>query len=285
MALFHAVSAFNNAGFDLMGGFKSLTDYVADPVVSLTIAALIVLGGIGFTVIFDLTRRPGLCRLTLHSKVVLSLTFALIAGGTLAFWLLERHNPQTLGRLSPGGQFLASLFQSITPRTAGFNTVDMTALHPATWLFLIVLMFIGASPGSTGGGVKTSTVGILLATVWATIRGETDTVMFRRRIPAELVRRSLTIITLAALLLLTATMVAAHTEPFPIIRLLFEATSAFGTVGLTTGITPELSVTGRILMILLMYTGRVGPLTLAAAVAARQKQTPIRHAEERVLVG
>lgn len=284
-SLFHAVSAFNNAGFDLMGGFRNLTGYVTDPLVSLTVSALIVLGGIGFTVISEVRRRASFSRLSLHSKLVLTVTAALIAAGTLAFWLLERNNPATLGRLSLGSQLLASLFQSITPRTAGFNTVDMTALHPSTWILLIMLMFIGASPGSTGGGVKTSTVGILLATVWATVRGETDTVIYRRRIPADIVRRSLAIVTLALLLLLAVTMILTWTDHVLTIRLLFEATSAFGTVGLSTGLTPELSQTGRILMILLMYTGRVGPLTLAAAVAARQKQQRLREAEERVMVG
>lgn len=284
-SLFHSVSAFNNAGFDLMGGFRNLTGYVTDPLVSLTISALIVLGGIGFTVISEVRRRRDFHKLSLHSKLVLTFTAVLIAGGALGFWLLERQNPATLGRLPLGGQLLASLFQSITPRTAGFNTVDLSALYPSTWMLLIMLMFIGASPGSTGGGVKTSTIGVLLATVWAAIRGEPDTVLFRRRIPADTIRRSLAIVTLALLLLLVTTMILSRTEQFLTIRLLFEATSAFATVGLTTGITPELSATGRILMILLMYTGRVGPLTLAAAIATRLKQQRLREAEERVMVG
>lgn len=284
-SLFHSISAFNNAGFDLMGGFRSLTRYVSDPVVSLTVSGLIVLGGIGFTVMFDLSRKRKLDKLTLHSKLVLALTAVLIVVGAVAIWAFERNNPRSFGHLTPGAQFLAALFQSITPRTAGFNTVHISVLRPSTWILMIVLMFIGASPGSTGGGVKTSTVGILLATVWATVRGEPDTVVFKRRVSPEVIRRALTIITLAIMLLLVATMILTHMEKFLTVRLLFEATSAFSTVGLTTGITPQLTPGGRILMILLMYTGRVGPLTLAAAVATRQKQHRVRHAEERVMVG
>jgi trk system potassium uptake protein TrkH len=180
---------------------------------------------------------------------------------------------------------LAAIFQSITPRTAGFNTVNMSALRSSTWILMIVLMFIGASPGSTGGGVKTSTIGVIFATVLAAIRGDAVTVIFRRRISAELVRRSLAIVTLASLLLLVTTMLLTFTEKFSPVQLLFEATSAFGTVGLTTGITTKVSDIGRVLLIALMYTGRVGPLTLAAAIAARQKQHRTRLAEGRVLVG
>ncbi|MGE5509482.1 MAG: potassium transporter TrkG [Chitinophagales bacterium] len=161
----------------------------------------------------------------------------------------------------------------------------LKALHPSTWILMIVLMFIGASPGSTGGGVKTSTSGILFATVWATVRGDGDTALFRRRIPAEVVRRALAIVSLASILLLVTTMILTFSEKFTPVRLLFEATSAFGTVGLTTGITTRLSDLGPWLMIGLMYTGRVGPLTLAAAIAARQRQHQTRLAEERVLVG
>lgn len=284
-SLFHAVSAFNNAGFDVLGGFRNLTPYVEDPVISLTISALIVLGGLGYTVIFDLTRKRQVDKLTVHSKLVISITLALITLGAGLIWLFEHNNPQTLGSLSPTGQLLAAIFQSITPRTAGFNTVNMSALRSSTWILMIVLMFIGASPGSTGGGVKTSTIGVIFATVLAAIRGDADTVIFRRRISAELVRRSLAIVTLASLLLLVTTMLLTFTEKFSPVQLLFEATSAFGTVGLTTGITTKVSDIGRVLLIALMYTGRVGPLTLAAAIAARQKQHRTRLAEGRVLVG
>ncbi|MDI6869976.1 MAG: TrkH family potassium uptake protein [Bacillota bacterium] len=284
-SIFHAVSAFNNAGFDLMGSFRSLTAYATDPVVTLTVMALVVTGGIGFTVITDVAQKRRFRQLTLHSKVVLVVTAFLLFFGALTIWLLERRNPLTIGGLGPGGQFLASLFQAVTPRTAGFNTIDIAAMYSSTWVFLIILMFIGASPGSTGGGVKTTTVGVLLATVWSTIRGDDDVVVMQRRIPLDIVRRALTIVSLAIMVLLVAAMVLWHTEHLAMIRLMFEATSAFGTVGLTTGITPTLSAGGRLMIIALMFTGRVGPLTLAAAIAARQKPAHFREPEGRIMVG
>ncbi|MGE5577728.1 MAG: TrkH family potassium uptake protein [Syntrophothermus sp.] len=284
-SLFHSVSAFNNAGFDLMGNFLSLTRYVADPLVSLTIAGLIIFGGLGFTVILGIYRKRRFSRLSFHAKLVLIITVVLLALGTIVILALEYGNNATIGRLSFGDKLLASFFQSVTPRTAGFNTVDIGKMRSASLFFLIMLMFIGASPASTGGGIKTTTAGVLLLAVWSMVRGNRDVEALHRRIPGEIVLRALTVAILAMLLLVGATMLLSITEPFEFLKILFEATSAFATVGLTTGITPSLSAAGKILIIILMYSGRVGPMTVAVAVANRQKVAPIRHPEEKVVVG
>lgn len=286
LSVFHSVSAFNNAGFDLMGGFHSLQAYAVDPLVNLTVSGLIILGGLGFTVLFELGGRSIRHPLSLHTRLVLSVTGVLLGVGTVLFWLLERHNLHSLGRLTLGGQLLASFFHSVTARTAGFATLNLAVLHPSTLLLLAILMFVGASPGSTGGGVKTSTVGVLLATVWATVHGSgDDVVVLGRRIPPELVRRALAIVVLAVLALLATALLLTATEKQPAFDLLFETISAFGTVGLTTGLTPSLSPVGRLLLVLLMFVGRVGPLTLAASIATRCKSPGLRHAEGRVMVG
>lgn len=284
-SLFHAVSAFNNAGLDLMGDFQSLTRYVTDPLVSLTIAGLIISGGLGFTVILGINRRRRFSRLSFHAKLVLIITAVLLVTGTLVILMLEYGNNATIGRLNFGGKLLASFFQSVTPRTAGFNTVDIGKMRGATLFFMIMLMFIGASPASTGGGIKTTTAGVLLLAVWSMVRGKHDVEALHRRIPGEIILRALTVAVLAMLLLVGVTMLLSITEPFEFLKILFEATSAFGTVGLSMGITPSLSVWGKILIMLLMYSGRVGPMTVAVAVANRQKVAPVRYPEEKVVVG
>lgn len=284
-SLFHAVSAFNNAGFDLMGGFRSFTSFVGNPLVSLTIAGLLIIGGLGFSVLIELVHLRSFRDLSLHAKLVLVTTAVLLLTGISLILMLEWNNPRTLGHLPFGVRLLASFFQSATPRTAGFNTLDIGSLRPATLLILIVLMFIGASPGSTGGGVKTTTVGTLVATVWSTVRGQEEIGFFERRIPVELVLRALTIVSLSLGLLLAVTLGLTIVEPFPFLSLLFEATSAFGTVGLSTGITPYLSKAGRVLLIVLMYTGRLGPLTLTVAMAHHGRAVAVKHPEERIIVG
>ncbi|MDI3281249.1 MAG: TrkH family potassium uptake protein [Bacillota bacterium] len=284
-SLFHAVSAFNNAGFDLMGGFRSLTAFVANPLVSLTIAGLLIIGGLGFSVLIEVLHLRSFRCLSLHAKLVLITTALLLLTGLVAVLTLEWGNPRTLGPLPFGVRLLASFFQAATPRTAGFNTLEIGSLRPATLLVLIVLMFIGASPGSTGGGVKTTTVGTLVATVWATVRGQEEIGFFQRRIPVESVLRALAIVVLSLCFLLAVTLALTIVEPFPFLSLLFEATSAFGTVGLSTGITPYLSKAGRVLLIVLMYTGRLGPLTLTVAMAHRGKAVAVKHPEEKIIVG
>ena len=282
LGIFHSISAFNNAGFDLMGGFRSLTGYAGDVSVNLTIALLIILGGLGFTVLVDLGRPR---RFTLHAKVVLATTAILIVAGTALVYLLEFRNPDTLGRL-PGWQgVLAAFFQSVTPRTAGFNTLDTSRLLDPTLMLLIALMFIGASPGGTGGGIKTTTFVAPMAVIVAMLRGRPDPELFWRRLPPVVVYKAVTIALVAVAFVVTMATALAFTERVEFIQALFEVTSAFGTVGLSTGITPSLSTVGRIIIMLTVFTGRVGLLTMAFALTHRQQPANFRFPEERIMIG
>ncbi|MCL6615426.1 MAG: Trk family potassium uptake protein, partial [Firmicutes bacterium] len=289
MGIFHGVSAFCNAGFDVMGRltgpFSSFTSYVRDPVVSLTVCALIVTGGIGFPVIQELYRYRKTYRLSLHAKLVLKVTAALIILGTAAIFLFEYNNPATMRPLGLGGKILSALFQSITPRTAGFSTLNIGAMRLGTLFLLIMLMFIGASPSSTGGGIKTTTFGVLLATVIATIRGYEEVEIGKRRLPKDLIFKALTIAVLALALVITVALILTFTEKATFIQILFEVTSAFGTVGLSTGITPNLTDPARILIILTMFIGRLGPLTVAVALAQRRRSGRVEYIEDRVMIG
>ncbi|MTV50405.1 Trk family potassium uptake protein [Heliobacillus mobilis] len=281
---FHAISAFCNAGFDLFGGFRGITGYVEDPVVTLTISTLIILGGLGFTVIAETYRFREIKRFSLHTRLVWLMTIALVIIGSVSVFLLELNNPKTLGILSWSGKLLASYFQGVTPRTAGYNTLAILDLRPATQFFMVILMFIGASPGSTGGGIKTTTLATLLAAVWSMRNGKIDVGIMERRIPPDNVYKAIGIAVLSGLLVMMVTMLLTISENANFLALLFEATSAFGTVGLTMGLTPNLSDFGRILIALTMFAGRVGPLTLAVALN-NGEPSKIRYPEERVMVG
>lgn len=283
--VFHSISAFNNAGFDLFGGFRSLTGYVEDVTVNICITASIILGGLGFGVVVELVQYAKGARryLTLHAKMVLLMTGLLVVGGTALIFALESHN--ALLNLSPKGKFLASFFQAVTPRTAGYNTLDVAHLRPATQFLLILFMFTGASPGSTGGGIKTTTLGILGVFVWSFARGRADVEVFRRRLAREQIYKAFTIISISLLLVVTVSFLLSMTERASFLAVLFETVSAFGTVGLSTGLTPELSVPGRILIALTMFLGRVGPLTVAFAAAQARSRSSLRYPEEKIMVG
>lgn len=282
---FHAVSLFNNAGFDIFGDYRSLTLYVSDPVVNLTAIMLIIFGGLGFVVMSDILEYRKKRKLSLHSKVVLSMTGALIVLGTIVLFIFEFTNPLTLGSLDWGGKIFASLFQAVTPRTAGMNTLDYTALRQATVFFTIILMFIGASPGSTGGGIKTTTFTVLVGAVISMIRGREDIVFFRYRLAKDRIFKALTITILSLTLVIVVTMVLATIEDQPFLKLLFEATSAFGTVGLSVGVTPELSHMGKAIIILTMFAGRLGPLTLAYALGPGTEKELYRYPEGKITIG
>lgn len=281
-AIFHSISAFNNAGFALPPNFANLAPYVTDITINLTITTLIIIGGIGFIVIADILQHR---RLSLHSKVALLTTLCLIIGGTFLVLALEYQNPKTIGTMILPHKILASYFQAVTPRTAGFNTVDMGRMIPATLLLTMLLMFIGASPGGTGGGIKTTTFSLIISTIWATLRGCKDTIMFNRRIPAETVRRAFTITILSAAVIILAVFFLGNVEKFSILDLTFETFSAFGTVGLSTGITPYLSSVGKIIIIMTMFIGRVGPLTLLLALSMEQKEPRIEPPKEGISIG
>lgn len=282
---FHAVSLFNNAGFDIFGEYRSLTKYASDPMVNLTAMLLIITGGLGFIVLSDLMEYHKKRKLSLHSKVVLSMTGTLIAVGTIVIFIFEFSNTKTLGSMNFGGKILSSFFQAVTPRTAGANTLDYTALRQATMFFTIILMFIGASPGSTGGGIKTTTFTTLVGAALAMIRGREDIVFFRHRLGKDRIFKALTITLISLGLVIIVTMVLSMTEKQPFLFLLFEATSAFGTVGLSIGVTPELSAVGKIVIVLTMFAGRLGPLTLAYALGPRTEKELYRYPEGKITIG
>jgi len=281
-AIFHSISAFNNAGFALPPNFANLAPYVTDITINLTITTLIIIGGIGFIVIADILQHR---RLSLHSKVAIITTLCLIVGGTAIILLLEQNNPKTLGPFNYFDKILASYFQAVTPRTAGFNTVDIAGMVPATLLITMLLMFIGASPGGTGGGIKTTTFALILTTIRATLRGFKNTIIFNRKIPAETVRRAFTITFISLMVIAVAVFCLDQTEKFTLIQLAFEIFSAFGTVGLSMGITPYLSSIGKITIILVMFIGRVGPLTLLLALSMEQKEPRIEPPKEGISIG
>lgn len=283
---FHSISNFNNAGFDLMGEFRSLTPYVADPTVTLTVCALITIGGIGFIVMNEVYEYRDTRRLSVHTKVVLVTSLILTAGGAILIFLFEFGNDKTLQPLSALGKVLGALFQSVTNRTAGSNTLNIPDLTHPTLFLTIFLMFVGASPGSTGGGIKTTTLATLLGTVWSQVKGKEDVVLFRRRIVIEIIFKALTVTVSGLFLVMVITMLLTITEVGKdFLMILFEATSAFATVGLSMGITPELSPIGRMLIIFTMFAGRVGPLTVAFAIAMRRKPDPYRHPKGRIMIG
>jgi trk system potassium uptake protein TrkH len=258
-SIFHSISAFCNAGFDLLGGFRSLTGYVDNLLLVFTITSLIIFGGIGFVVIYDL--RSNLFnwkKITIHSKIAILTTIILIILGTLIIGLLEWRNPGTMGPLSIRGKILSSYFQSVTPRTAGFNTLNIGNMRNATLLFIILLMFIGASPGGTGGGIKTVTFTVLISAVRATLMGYENVEIMERKLYWDSVRKAWALFFLSIGLIFIGWFTLLISENFLPINLLFEVVSAFGTVGLSTGITPSLSTVGRIVIILVMYLGRVG---------------------------
>ncbi|WP_435164834.1 TrkH family potassium uptake protein [Paenibacillus glycanilyticus] len=285
----HAVSMFNNAGFDLFGQYEtpfvSFTGYVDDPIVNFVVMALIILGGIGFIVMSDVIEHKKNRKLSLHSKVVLTMTGVLLLVGTIVIFIFEFSNSRTLGGLDWDGKVLASMFQSVAPRTAGPNTIDLTALRQATQFFIIILMFIGASPGSTGGGIKTTTFAALIYAVIAMIRGKEDIVMFKMRLHRERIFKALTITMLSLALVIMVTMILSTTESHSFILILFETTSAFGTVGLSLGLTPELTVIGKVLISLTMFVGRLGPLTLAYALGPRAEKELYRYPEGKITIG
>ena len=285
-AFFHAISAFCNAGFDIMGRFApytSLTPFQGDVIVNLTVAALIVIGGIGFVVWDDLREHKLRWRkYRLHTKIVITVTLSLIIGGAIAFYLLER--TRTLSGLPAGQQILAAIFQSVSPRTAGFNTVEMGELSEGGSALTMLLMFIGASPGSTGGGLKTTTLMTIIMTTVAYIRGTSDVNIFRRRLPFDTVRRAFSFTAIYLALVIFGVFALTAAQPLPLKDVTFEVFSALGTVGLSTGITRELGTFSRIIITLLMYIGRVGSLTLIFAVL-RSDNAGLRNPEEKIIIG
>lgn len=274
--IFHAVSAFCNAGFDIMGRFGqfvNLTPFVDDIYVNVVIMVLIILGGLGFAVINDVAKHRRFKRFTLHSKLVLSVTGVLLLAGFIFFLLAEFNNPQTLKGQSPSTIATAAMFQSVTTRTAGFNTMNLAGMTPQSILMSVFLMIIGGSPGSTAGGIKTATIGVILFTVISAIKGRNDTQLFKHRLPHAIVIRAFVLAIFGITLALTSTMILCSCEGVSLSAALFECSSAVGTVGLTLGITPTLGIVGKLTLIVTMFFGRVGILTTLLAIGNKNSDS------------
>ena len=282
--LFHAVSSFNNAGFSLYS--DGLAGFAADGAFLLTIAAAVIAGGLGFPVWLELVRRVGRpARWSLHTKLTLVTTAALLALGTVALCAIEWSNEETLGELPVVERLVGGFFAGVMPRTAGFNALDYGEVEPASLLVTDMLMFAGGGSGSTAGGIKVTTLAILFLVVWSELRGDARPAAFHRHVPAVAVQQALTIAVLSLTLVALGALTLMVTNEVTMPDALFEAISAFATVGLSTGITPELDLAGQAVLMPLMLIGRVGPLTLFVALVLRERERLYAYPEERPLVG
>lgn len=285
-AFFHSVSAFNNAGFALYA--DNLMGFVADPTVNFVLAGLLIVGGLGFIVhlnVWARLRRGRRFPLTLHSKVALLTTAVLCLVGTVAVTALEWRNPLTLGELPVGAKLLAGFFQGVTPRTAGFNTLDYSTLGEPTLLVTMLLMFVGGSPASTAGGIKTVTFFVLVASAWSMVRGRGELTVYGRRVTTQTVVKAGSVALLSTGIVLSALLLLNLTQPLSLLEGTFEAFSAFGTVGLSMNATADLNPFGRLLVAALMYLGRIGPLTFAVALVQSPQADPLKYPDEGVLIG
>lgn len=295
-SVFHSVSAFCNAGIDLIGP-DSFSPYVGSPIINLTTMCLIVAGGIGFPVWWDLLKvikkaikdklnvRQAFKKLELHSKLAITMTFVLITGGAIILLLLEYNNSKTIGNLPFGQKVMASFFQSITTRTAGYFTISQQDLRNPSAFLCILLMFVGGSPSGTAGGIKTVTLMVIIFTTISVIRGKHDVEVFNRKITSEYYRKALAITCFSSFILVFSTIMLSIFENVNFIDILYETTSAIGTVGLTRGLTPNLSIMGKIVIIITMYLGRIGPITLALMFTQKIKGKERSLPEEQILVG
>lgn len=280
-AIFHAVSAFNNAGFDLFGGLQSLQGFVSDPIVNLTIAALFIVGSLGFLVIYELLIWREKKELSLHTRVVLAGSLIILLVGTVVIFLLEFNN--AFAQMNPGQKGMASFFLSAT-RTAGFSTIDMSQTLLPTQIFMVFLMFIGGAPGSTAGGIKITTFVILAAAVLSLLRNRNDVEIWQRRLSEKTVNRALAITFLVFMLIFVDIFILAwfHSDSM---QILFEVVSAASTVGLSLGLTQELGFIGKLIIIVTMFVGRLGPITIGYALAYGPEQPNIRYPKGEIMIG
>ncbi len=286
-SLFHAVSSFCNAGFDLLG--DSMVNYVDNPIITLAVCGLVVIGGIGYFVFWDIYVSKRFHMLTLNSKLVLIITAVLIVGGTAAMYALEHDNPGTMGNLDMSGKINASIFQAVNPRTAGYYSVHLENLRMSTAAITVVLMFIGGSPASTAGGIKTTTFGVLIISFYNMFRGKRDFEVFERRIMPDTTLKASAVLVISLMLVLTVSIILSVTEEamgYDFLDILYETVSAFATVGLTRGLTPYLSNAGKIILSMLMFIGRVGPMTVAYAFLKQNKNIgSYTYPEGRIIIG
>ncbi len=286
--VFHSISAFCNAGFDLMGQFEpygSLTMYYDDVLINLVIMALIIVGGIGFIVWDDISAHKWkMNKYMLHTKIVLVMTLALIIGGSLCFYLFEREN--LLAGMDRKGQVLASIFGAVTPRTAGFNTVDTGAYTEGTRLLTVLLMFIGGSPGSTAGGVKTTTMMVILLYIWSNLRNKKGLNIFGRRLDEDSIKKASTVFFINLLLAAASSLLMSGLEQaMPMSDVFMEVFSAIGTVGISTGITRDVTLASKCLLILLMYSGRIGSMSFALSFTEKKQGSLVKLPIERITIG
>lgn len=293
LGIFHSISAFSNSGFDIMssvenGNFVSMTTMNDNPLVLYTISSLLVIGGLGFTVWRDIYEYRKNKRLLFHTKLVLVISATLLIIGALFTFANEFSNPKTLGILSLPEKINASIFHSAATRTAGFYSLPVSEMHEITKVFTIFLMFIGAAPGSTGGGIKVTTIGVLFFAIIAQVRGSQEVVLFKKKVHQNIINKALAITGLSAIIIGTiATIILAIEPDFKFIDVLYEATSAFGTAGLSLDLTPKLSTGSKILILIAMFLGRVGPLSFAVAltIKATHRSSDIVYPEAKIIVG
>lgn len=281
-AVFHSISAFCNAGFDILG--DSIFPFRDDLLINLTLCALVIVGGLGFVVTSELFRRRSFKKLSTHSKLVLMVTAILLILGTVMFLFLENEDG-VLQYETLKGSILESFFQSVVARTAGFYSVDLSKIKDSTALMLMGLMFVGGSPGSTAGGIKTTTLGVLFLSTHAVVRGESEPVVFGRHIGTETVRKALAIFLVSIVIILSVSFMLTITESAPLVDILYETVSALATVGASKGITPHLTDAGKNLITLCMYLGRIGPMTMAFAFGMKAKKSLIRYPESFISIG
>ncbi|NUP61952.1 MAG: TrkH family potassium uptake protein [Nonomuraea sp.] len=284
LGVFHAITAFNNAGVTLWP--DNLMRYVADPWICLTVVIAVLVGGLGFPVVFELLRswrRPG--RWSVLTRLTVGVTVVLLAVGTVVFLTTEWRNPRTLGPLDDSGKLLAAFFTAVMPRSAGFNSLDVAGMYPTSWLATDLLMFIGGGSAGTAGGIKVTTFGLLAFVIWAEMRGEREVNIGHRRITDAAQRQAVSISLISVALVAVSTYVLLALTPHSLDQVLFEVVSAFGTAGLSTGITAEATPAGQVLLTLLMFIGRTGPLTLGSALALKDRIRHYQLPEERVIVG
>lgn len=281
-SIFHSISAFCNAGFDILG--DSMYPFRDDILVNLTISALVIVGGLGFVVTSELFRRRSFEKISTHSKLVLLISGALLVLGTVMFLFLE-NGDGVLQYESIKGSILESFFQSVVARTAGFYSVDLSKIKDSTALMLMGLMFVGGSPGSTAGGIKTTTLGVLFISTHAVVRGEREPVVFGRHIGMDVVRKALAIFLVSITIILSVSFILTITESARLVDILYETVSALATVGASKGITADLSDVGKILITFCMYLGRLGPMTMAFAFGMKDKKSLIRYPESFISIG
>ncbi len=283
--IFHSVTAFCNAGFDIMGNFSSLTAYFNNPIVNISIMLLIILGGLGFSTIFDINRKRSFKKFKLNTKIILITTAILIVIPTFLFFIFEMDNPKTLGTMNLGEKILASLFQVVSPRTAGYNTIDLSQMHDSTKFLTIILMFIGGAPASTAGGLKITTFALIIISVYCLFKQKSEIEIFGRTVPFKNLNKALVSLVIGFTLVITGTMIILSYSDFDFLTVLYEVTSAYATVGLTLGITTKLNAICKITLIILMFMGRVGSLTVLYSFIKTDSKKKYKYPKEEINIG